>query len=696
MTPLIEVENVSKVFRARSGAHTLLAAGGFANLFRRRRAKVVALQDISFTVEPGEALGIIGANGSGKSTLLKLLAGVTIPTTGRVEVRGRVVSLLELGAGFHPLLTGRENIYLNARILGMTPVEVDQVFDEVVEFSGIDEFIDNPVNTYSSGMFVRLGFAVAVHTNPDLFLVDEVLSVGDEEFQRKCRTRIGELREQGKTIVFVSHDLSIINTLCTRVILLSKGRMISRGSPQETIDFYLRQIGRDIGIHTFSEGALEAILCHGRISLFHNKKEVSAPSGIRMNILCMGQWHESTKADWVVEERRPNGCRARGRMSRLPMTLLWDLRIEDNRLIWQIAFECERDVVIPMINTDLFWPTVFANWIHGDEAGTFPNILPGDLDWTTLVSPDLSCRETAALPKDGSGMPPLLASLEPHMPFLSLVWANSDYVSGSRVLQVAARVPETEATLEAGRHDLMTLELDLGLTADQVRERARAREAERTLTTGALSARFEGGKLRCSYEGTELTSFLHFYSSILIGNLWNDSHNLQWGNPERDGQRLTISGESRRFPFSQRWELEATEEGIAVRIRLEAAEPIDMHEYHASIVLKADYDHWETEHESGPYPPFEPGQGDWRHANRIYAAGRHAKALSSSLPSVTLRVTTDHIPFRMTAINTGFHENARVLQALRTPEAGLLHFEKGEHLYFEGLISVDPNEIRKD
>ena len=692
--PLIEVDNVSKIYKSRGGPRTLLARGGFVNLFHRRTETVAALRDISFTVEHGEAIGIIGANGSGKSTLLKLLAGVTIPSTGRVQVLGRVASLLELGAGFHPLLTGRENIYLNARILGVGRAQINRVFDQIVDFSGIVEALDNPVNTYSSGMFVRLGFAVAVHTDPDLFLVDEVLSVGDEEFQRKCRTRIGELREQGKTIVFVSHDLSIVNTLCNRVILLSRGRMVSRGTPRDTIDFYLRQIGRDIGIHTFAQGAVEAIFCHGRISIFHNKSEVSAPNGFRMSLQGMEQWHESVTAEWVVEERGPDFCRARGRMSRLPVILHWDMRIDGDRLIWNVAVECEHDVELKIISTNLFLPPSFTHWHYGEQSGIFPNILPGDLNWTAVVPQDLRCKETAALPREGSSLPPLLASFETEDPYLVMSWSNSDYVTGSRVIQVTTRVPETAASFRAGRHDLMTLRVDLGMTREQTAEHVKAQENERTVTAGLLRARFESGKVRLTFGGKELTAFLHFYASLLIGNLWNDSIRLQWHSFKREGDLLLISGESRRFPYTQHWEVRPLEECIGIRIMLEVREPIDVNEYHASIVLKPEYSHWETSHEAGPYPDFDRNHDDWRHANRVYAVGTYAKALSSSLPSVMLKVTTDEVPFRMTAINTGYHENARVLQALRTSEAGPLHFEKGSYLYFSGAISVNPAEVR--
>ena len=691
--PLIEVDNVSKVFHPRRGPGRLVSRGGLTGLFRRgQRDLVSALQDISLTVDEGEAIGIIGANGSGKSTLLKLLAGVSVPTTGSITVRGRVASLLELGAGFHPLLTGRENIYLNARILGLNRAQVDAVLDQIVAFSGIGEFLDTPVNVYSSGMFVRLGFAVAVHTDPDIFLVDEVLSVGDEEFQRRCRVRIGELREQGKTIVFVSHDLGIVNTLCNRVVLLAKGKMISRGTPQATIDFYLRQVGREAGIHTLASGKVEAIFCHGRISLFHDKKEVSAPSGLVMSLYSMGQCHHSTDADWDVIESGPDYCVARGRLRRLPATLVWNLRIAGDRLTWQIALECQRDTSISQTDVHVMWPTVYTNWTYGDLTGPFPEIRPGDFNWAALVSVDVNCTEAAALPMPGSDAPPALIVLEQRQPFFFLTWHNSDYVMGVRALRAGGRVPDHEATLSVGRHELMTLSIDLGLTEDQVSKRAQARQCERALISGGLMARFESGRVRLTYDGEELSSFLHFYTSLLIGNLWNDSFHLQWGMPQREGNTLRIRGESRRFAFSQCWQIEAVEAGVAFRIELDVAQPLDVQEYQASVVLRSEYSHWETPHEAGPYPDFDAGQADWRHANRDYATGDYAKAFSPLLPSVMLKTTASGTPFRMTAINTGCQEKARVLQALRTPEAGFLHFEEGTHLYFAGVISVDPKE----
>ncbi|MBN2084297.1 MAG: ABC transporter ATP-binding protein [Anaerolineales bacterium] len=198
-----------------------------------------ALRDIDFEVRQGEVLGVIGRNGAGKSTLLKVLARITEPTVGRVQVAGRVGSLLEVGTGFHPELTGRENTYLNGAILGMRHAEIDQRFDEIVAFSEIEKFIDTPVKHYSSGMFLRLAFAVAAHLTPEILLVDEVLAVGDERFQKKCMGKMESVGKEGRTILFVSHNMNAIHRLCPRVILLEEGRVAADGDTSEVIAQYL-------------------------------------------------------------------------------------------------------------------------------------------------------------------------------------------------------------------------------------------------------------------------------------------------------------------------------------------------------------------------------------------------------------------------------------------------------------------------
>jgi homopolymeric O-antigen transport system ATP-binding protein len=198
-----------------------------------------ALKDIAFQVNQGEVVGIVGRNGAGKSTLLKVLSKITSPTTGRAEVHGRISSLLEVGTGFHQELTGRENVYLNATILGMRKKEVDRKFDEIVNFSGIEKFIDTPVKRYSSGMKIRLGFSVAAHLEPDILIIDEVLAVGDAEFQKKCLNKMEDVGKQGRTVLFVSHNMSAVTRLCGRCIHIEGGRIIEDGPPHAVVKNYL-------------------------------------------------------------------------------------------------------------------------------------------------------------------------------------------------------------------------------------------------------------------------------------------------------------------------------------------------------------------------------------------------------------------------------------------------------------------------
>jgi lipopolysaccharide transport system ATP-binding protein len=251
-SPAIRVENLSKQYQigARENGYTTFreAVSGlvknplrrFRNLSGQPRAdkSFWALKDVLFDVQPGEVVGIIGRNGAGKSTLLKILSQITEPTAGRVEINGRVASLLEVGTGFHPELTGRENIFLNGSILGMSRADVRRNFDEIVEFSGVEHFIDTPVKRYSSGMTVRLAFSVAAHLDPEILIVDEVLAVGDQAFQSRCLGKMGGVARSGRTILFVSHNMAAIEHLCTRGILLERGALIEDGSACGAIRTY--------------------------------------------------------------------------------------------------------------------------------------------------------------------------------------------------------------------------------------------------------------------------------------------------------------------------------------------------------------------------------------------------------------------------------------------------------------------------
>src|SRR4051812_14728747 len=268
MTPAIELSQVSKVYRKYSGKQfaTLKSALLQRSILRELRPNETfpALSDVSFTVPKGSTYGVIGRNGSGKSTALKLVAGITKATSGTVKVEGRISALIELGAGFHPEISGRENVFINGIMLGLTKTQVQERFDDIVDFAELREFIDAPVKTYSSGMYMRLGFAVAIHVDPDVLLVDEVLAVGDEGFTHKCLDKFAEFRRRNKTILLVTHSLGLVERFCDEAVWIDEGRVMGHGDPKRLVDAYLTAVeeGEEKLMATTTAKAVEAASRH--------------------------------------------------------------------------------------------------------------------------------------------------------------------------------------------------------------------------------------------------------------------------------------------------------------------------------------------------------------------------------------------------------------------------------------------------
>ena len=297
----IKVENLSKRYRIGlkektndtfSGALGSILKSPFENIKKLKKLTkfddenscddiIWAVKDVSFEVKKGEVMGIIGANGAGKSTLLKILAQITHPTSGRVELNGRIASLLEVGTGFHPELTGRENIYLNGTILGMTKKEIDRKFDQMIDFSGVEKFIDTPVKRYSSGMRVRLAFSVAAHLEPEILLIDEVLAVGDAEFQKKCLGKIEDISKKGRTILFVSHNMAAVQNICARCILIDEGTIMIDDDAETALASYLNVFDEQVLKSFCNEFSL--INVHEKVSL--NSVRLIDPAGNEINTI---------------------------------------------------------------------------------------------------------------------------------------------------------------------------------------------------------------------------------------------------------------------------------------------------------------------------------------------------------------------------------------------------------------------------
>ena len=296
----IEVYNLGKKYKISAGSEPPTLMSSITGMFRRqKRRNFWALQDVTFNVPTGQTLGVIGPNGSGKSSLLGLLARTITPTTGNVKLTGRVASLLELGAGFHSELTGRENIFLNGAILGIPRETIKKRLDHIIAFSGLAEFMDMPVKHYSSGMYVKLGFAVAVELDPDILLIDEVLAVGDVAFQLKCLDRIRDFQRKNKTMLIVSHALQTVEDFCDRVLLINNGQVVEDGNPQDTIFSYLRKyMGEGGDIFTQEFGTRDIEITDVTFCDEHGKETGTFVSGKNMDIIV--QYNAKKKIDKPV------------------------------------------------------------------------------------------------------------------------------------------------------------------------------------------------------------------------------------------------------------------------------------------------------------------------------------------------------------------------------------------------------------
>lgn len=686
---IIEARGVSKTYPTQGGKRALLGRGGIGRLFGAAQSPRQALAPVTLEILRGETVGIIGRNGSGKSTLLKLIAGVTAPTTGAIHIHGRVASLLELGAGFHPMLTGRENVYLYAGLLGMRHAQVDACFDAIEDFAELADYIDQTVDTYSSGMYVRLAFAVAVYTDPDIFLVDEVLSVGDEAFQRKCRNRILELSDAGKTILFVSHDLGTVQTLCDRVILLDNGKLLSRGSTRDTIDYYLRMAGEEGGVHRMHQGDTEAVFNQGRIALFHRERELTAPLGLKVQFYSLDTYHESTNATWTITESTEQAMEAKGTFSRLPIRLYLSCRIRDGALAVSVSWENLQPLDISYVALQCFVRTTFTRWQSGAAYGALPPITPEHHQWAPIatVRHGLGACELYC---EGSGQSPLCFALEDDAGRGRFELSNTDYLTQARIVHLTEAIPSGETPLPPGERTLGTLLVDP--TADEsaleVRH-ARAR-ARRETAVPPVHCALHDGFMAINYQEIPVTGGAHCHFQFRVGDIWLMSHSLLWDEPEIADEARVATGTSQRLPCTATWNVTADGTGIDIELLVRADDDFELAEYNVSLGLAPGFNVWKTPTEAGRFDETPRSEANWTHLNRDFTTGNAIQAQGLGLPIVALNVEQalgDVIP---TAIRTGDNDQG-VLQLLVNPgRANAFTLRRGTHSLFRGRVALVP------
>jgi len=433
MTNIVEVRDISKKYMIFQ--HKRMLTKNFLGDFLKRKYMTInALKDISFSVEKGEILGIIGKNSSGKSTLLKILSQITSPTEGSVTVKGKVVSLLDLGTGFHYELTGQENIYLNALLLGFTKKEIDEKIKDIIYFSELERFMDLPLKTYSSGMLLRLGFSVAAHASFDVLLIDEVITVGDEFFQKKCLDKIISFKESKKTVILVSHGLSKVCDLCDRVILLENGRISKVGKPQDIVDIYRKVDSESQPKYEISNKDTSFTFDNGKILIRYKNIDITADSGFNIFLQLKDSAYDSSLAYWDLEKLSDKHLVAKGQIYSLGMTQTWRIKmIDEDKINIKIEISTDKPLEIEDASTQIMLNSQYTRWFTESEEGSFPPILKKHKRWYTLLGWNLQRKFIGV---DSNGLIPSLVFEQDDNKDLAYVQIfNSDFSHNYRLLQ---------------------------------------------------------------------------------------------------------------------------------------------------------------------------------------------------------------------------------------------------------------------
>ncbi len=569
-----------------------------------------ALQNINFTVTKGEIVGIIGENGAGKTTLLKLIAGMLIPDKGTVETKGRISSLMELGAGFHPELTGRENIYFNANLYGISAEEIEEKIEEIVEFVGIGNFIDAPIKYYSSGMYLRLAFGLAIHVEPDIFLIDDILAVGDEEAQIKCLKKIFELRDSDKTVILVSHDMNMIKKLCDRAVFLDKGRLVQEGPPQKIISRYLETVGEDKGIEELKRGDLGILFNNGKIFINWKDSPLTKYSGLYCSF-----FHSDTNTrifsidlDWKIAGKDKDKIIAKGIYHYLPATVIWEIEIKDDRRFkWTVSIESEE---ASFTDKQIFFmcPSEYKEWITLESR---QNFLPfsfknkwqemnlGAYQGHIVVLGNADFNQGNDLPYLGIEFP----EKDCHLKVL-----NTGY-------DVEGRVIEGDFTGEnpfSGTVRILPEEKEFSLYIEKAEGDFKKRQEElekelislRSISRGSLIiyADIETKALRIFYSGKEITKRNGLHSCFIVNERLYDTSLCEWKMEKKDNHLfITLSWEE--LSFIQKWDLSFNKEDeFSWEIILESKGDIKFNILKAGISFQGDYKNWFCSYQEESFP----------------------------------------------------------------------------------------------
>lgn len=653
-----------------------------------------ALKDISFKVERGETIGIVGENGAGKSTVLKLIMGMLKPDRGEVQAYGRASGLLELGAGFQPELTGKENVYLNAKLFGLSKKDIDRKYDSIVDFASIGKFINAQVKCYSQGMFVRLAFAIAIHIEPEMLLIDDTLAVGDEFFQRKCVKKIFELKEKGMTIIVVTHDMNMLRRLCKRSIFLRGGRVIKDGPTEEVIPLYSQMVeANKPEVFSWQEKITYDL---GRLRLtFDNNRVILSCDGInltRTNHICSsihvnGVWCNSLFGHWDVKKENDDKIIARIYWHQLPLVEIWEIeKTKEDSLLWTVSMEIKEELDIQeqclTFECSNYYKYYYSDYGSGDFLADF---LTFEVDMVQRCISD----GMVGLRSQDDEVPAIYLKVSKDLGNFAKIF-NSDSRVRARMLRMNRVESEENIRFKPGTYQRFKTEVIIGQD-----RKTPAKLSRDLLQKGKLRFVFEDGRGCIFWNGREVTKHLGLYTSLRSGYRWYDSKSKAgWKITDRSGDSFNITGEWFDLPIIQNWHIRLKEENmIEFSINMSTKDKVEVDRLQANIMLSERYKEWFSDSSKGVFSDFKGNiDDDWeilcseaidRDSGKSYVGVSKNKVNGAVMPAVKFIALQEKPGYCMNVLNSDLYHRGRILQYL---EKGKMVLKPGCYPYCKGRI----------
>ena len=660
---------------------------------KARLEELWALKEVNFKVNQKEGVAIIGENGAGKTTILKLISGILKPDKGEININGRVSGLLDLGAGFQPELTGRQNIYLNAALFGLKREEIDAKFDEILEFSGIGRFIDATCNSLSQGMFVRLAFSLAIHIDPDIIVIDDTLAVGDAEYQKKCIKKIFELREQNKTIILVTHDLNTASRLCARGIFMKEGQIMQDTSFKKVAASYMQTVGSKKGVSLIKDDPLTVIFNNGKMCLNWMGVSLTKHLSGYVSFTTGNKEHISNEYLWRVENESPEKIVARGEHLAVPISQNWEIEYrKPGEINWKVELLSKEAIQINEETVHLVLGEQFNRWIDLESEGFFPEyFLPGD-NCNNVFLADYKCKRFFGIvgnSMEGDPMPSILVETPEEDSSINVL--NSGQQIRGRIIQLKDEVFSDE-TLPSMMKKVFIGKLRIFDTEDNMRRYIAAKRDERAVKNGPIKVCIYNNKIKIFFNEKEVTEDIGLHVLFQIKGRWYNSQGAAIKIKEKSGNKSLLEFRWPALNIRQLWHIAILDTGeIELNIYMCAGARISSNNRRIRLVLNRDYNKWFT---LACFGNFSEEPTDWesiieKGPGPLGIGVKDERANENSLPGILLELT-DKSKGIMSKINQliDMDKNIRFSKILEAEDSSTFYLDQEPDIIFSAKIKI--------